>query len=144
MYCFPTKVHLVFLDSIEDPCLNQLLHCAFMPSPFSHVRLLVTPWTAACQATLSMGFSRQESWSGLPCPLAGDLPNPGVKPASLMSPAMAGRLFTTSTTWEAQLSCMHQQFVLFHWRYNPFYCWRIFELFLVWGYYKYNCYEHSC
>ena len=108
MYCFPTKVHLVFLDSIEDPCFNQLLHCAFMPSPFSHVRLLVTPWTVACQATLSMGFSRQESWSGLPCPLAGNLPNPGVKPASLMSPALAGSFFTTSATWEAQLSCMHQ------------------------------------
>jgi len=42
----------------------------------------VTPWTVACQASLSMGFSRQEYWSGLPCPPPGDLPNPGIKPRS--------------------------------------------------------------
>ena len=40
---------------------------------------LVTPWTVACQAPLSMGFSRQEYWSGLPFPFPGDLPNPGTK-----------------------------------------------------------------
>ena len=55
----------------------------------------------ACQAPLSMGFSRQEYWSGLPCPPPGDFPNPGMEPASLMSPTLAGRFFTTSTTWEA-------------------------------------------
>ena len=59
-----------------------------------------TPWTLAHQAPLSMGFSRQEYWSGLPCPPPGDLPYPGIKPASLMSPALAGRFFTISTTWE--------------------------------------------
>ena len=48
-----------------------------------------------------MGFSRQECWSGLPCPSPGDLPNPGTEPESLISPALAGRFFTTSTTWEA-------------------------------------------
>ena len=42
----------------------------------------MTPWTAACQAPLSMGFSRQENWNGLPCPLSGDLPNPGTEPRS--------------------------------------------------------------
>jgi len=42
----------------------------------------VTPWTVACQAPQSMGFSRQEYWSGLPFPSSGDLPNPGIKPAS--------------------------------------------------------------
>ena len=52
-------------------------------SCFSHVRLLVTPWTVACQAPLSMGFSRQEYWSRLPCPPPGDLPDPGIKPRSL-------------------------------------------------------------
>ena len=52
----------------------------------------VTPWTVACQAPLSMGFSRQESWSGLPFPPPVDLPNPGPKPRS---PALAGRFFTT-------------------------------------------------
>ena len=49
-----------------------------------------------------MAFSRQEYWSGLPFPSLGDLPDPGIKPMSLTSPALAGRFFTTSTTWEAQ------------------------------------------
>jgi len=48
-----------------------------------------------------MGFSRQEYWSGLPCPPPGDLPNPGINPTSLMSPALVGGFFTTSATWEA-------------------------------------------
>ena len=47
-----------------------------------------------------MGFSRQEYWSGLPCPPAGDLPDPGIEPTSLMSPALAGRFFITRDTWE--------------------------------------------
>ena len=51
-------------------------------SHFSPVRLFATPWTVACQAPLSMGFSRQEHWSGLPFPSPGDLPNPGIKPGS--------------------------------------------------------------
>ena len=58
----------------------------------------------ACQAPLSMVFSRQEYWSDLPFPPPGDLPNQGIEPASLMSPALAGGFFTTSTTWEAQKS----------------------------------------
>ena len=49
-----------------------------------------TLWTVAHQALLSMGFSRQEYWSGLPCPLPGDLPNPGIEPSSSASPALAG------------------------------------------------------
>ena len=68
---------------------------------FSCVRLLVTPWTVACQAPLSMGFSRQEYWSGLPYPPPGDLPNPGIEPASLMFPGLASGFFTTHTTWKA-------------------------------------------
>ena len=51
----------------------------------------VTPWTVACQAPLPMGFSRQEYWSGLPCPLPEDLPEPGIEPVSLMSLALAGK-----------------------------------------------------
>ena len=66
-----------------------------MLSHFSHFRLFVTPWSVARQASLSMGFSRQEYWSRLPCPPARDLPDPGIKPASLASPALAGRFFTT-------------------------------------------------
>ena len=55
----------------------------------------------ACQAPLCMGFSRQEYWSGLPYPHPKDLPDPGIEPMSLMSPALAGRFFTTSATQEA-------------------------------------------
>ena len=60
------------------------------------------PMDCSCQAPLFMGFSRQEHWSGLPCPSPGDLPAPRIEHMSLMSPALAGRFFTTSTTWEAQ------------------------------------------
>ena len=67
----------------------------------SRARLLVTPWTVAQQAPLSMGFSRHEYWSGLPCPPPGDVPNPGIEPVSLKSPALAGEFFTTSAAWEA-------------------------------------------
>ena len=48
-----------------------------------------------------MGFSRQEYWSGLPCPPPGDLPDPQIELTSLKSLALAGRFFTTTTTWEA-------------------------------------------
>ena len=70
-------------------------------SLFSHVWLFVTLWTIVHQAPLSVEFSRQEYWSGLPCPPLGDLPYPGIEPMPLMSPALAGGIFTTSTTWEA-------------------------------------------
>ena len=53
-----------------------------MLSHFSRVQLFLTLWTVASQAPLSMGFSRQEYWSGLPCPPPGDLPNPGIDPES--------------------------------------------------------------
>ena len=54
-----------------------------MLNRFSHVQLFATPWTVVHQAPLSMGFSGQEYWSGLPCPPPGDLPNPGIEPTSL-------------------------------------------------------------
>ena len=63
----------------------------------SRVQLFVTPWTLARQAPLSMEFSRQAYWSGLPFSSPGDLPNPGIKP---MSPALVGRFFITRATWE--------------------------------------------
>ena len=62
---------------------------------FSRVQLFVTLWAAACQAPLSMEFSRQEYWSGLPCLPPGDLPNPEMEPTSPVSPALAGGFFTT-------------------------------------------------
>ena len=67
-------------------------------SGFSCVQLFVTLQTVAHQAPLSMGVSRQECWNGLPCSPLGDLADPGIEPTFLMSPALAGRFFTTSTT----------------------------------------------
>ena len=64
-----------------------------VPGCFSHVWLSADPWTIAHQAPLSMGFSRQEYWSGWPCLPPGDLPNPGIELASLKSPALAGGFF---------------------------------------------------
>ena len=61
----------------------------------SRVQLFVVSWRVACQAPLSMEFSRQKYWSGLPFPPPGDLPNPGIKLASLVSPALADWFFTT-------------------------------------------------
>ena len=89
--------------------MHLLVHClaqvqTYVLTCFSHVQLFATPWTIACQAPLSMGFSRQEYWSGLPFPSPGDFPNPGIKPASRMSPALAGRFFTTSDTWETYVA----------------------------------------
>ena len=68
----------------------------------SRVRLFAALWTIAGQAPLSMGFSRQEYWSGLPFPLPRELPDPGVKPSSLTFPALADRFFSISATWKAQ------------------------------------------
>ena len=68
-----------------------------MLSRFGHARLFGTPWTVALQVPLSVGFSRQEYWCGLPFP-PGDLPDPGIEPVSLMSLALAGGFLTTSAT----------------------------------------------
>ena len=77
-------------------------------SCFIRVQLFATLWAVVCQASLSMGFSRQGYWSGLPCLPPGDLPNPGIEPASLTSPALASGFFTTNITWEAQrVTYMH-------------------------------------
>ena len=76
-----------------------------MLSRFSCVQLCVKNlWTVAHQAPLSMGISRQECWNGLPSPPPGNLLDPGVKPASLVSPELASWFFTTSAAWEA---CTH-------------------------------------
>ena len=80
-------------------------------SCFSCVQLSATLWTVVRQALLSMGFSRQEYWSRMPCPPPGDLPDPGIKPASLMSSALVGRFFTTSATWKAPVA-FHRMFQL--------------------------------
>ena len=91
----------------------------------SHVQLFGTAWTVAHQAPLSMEFSRQEYWSGLPFLTSGDFPDPGIEPLSLVCPALAVRFFfflffllavrffTTSTTWEA-----HRRFLI-----KQDFCW---------------------
>ena len=84
----PKKV--LFLEDLEKTLLSH----------FSRVQLFVTLWTIAHQAPLSMGFSRQEYWSVLPCPPPGDLPDPGMEP---VSPALAGGLFTTWASLVAQM-----------------------------------------
>ena len=70
-------------------------------SHFGHVLLFVTQWTVGRQVPLTMGFSRQEYQSGLPCPPPGDLLDPGMEPTSLTSPALSRGFFTTRSTWEA-------------------------------------------
>ena len=73
---------------------------ACMLSRFSRVLVSETLWTIAYQAPLSKGSSRQEHWSGLPCPPPGPLPDPGIESTSLIPRALAGRFFTTSTIWK--------------------------------------------
>ena len=75
--------HLIITGPREESVSNFMSHpCVWVLSHFSCVWLFVTPWTAAHQAPLSMGFSLQEHWSGLPCPPPGDLPDPGIEPVS--------------------------------------------------------------
>ena len=87
-----TYVHAkTHTQMIVDVCV-----CVCVFSRFSHVCLFVTLWTITPQAPLSMGFSKQEYWSELPCPP----PDPGIKPESLKRPALAGGIFTTRATGE--------------------------------------------
>ena len=85
-----------------------MLSCAL---PISHIRLFGTRWTEDHQAPLSMRFSGREYWSVLLCPPPGDLPNPGIEPESLMSPALAGGFSTNSAIWEAPLVNSYDRFV---------------------------------
>ena len=91
-----------YLGNIRIPNTPLALSFTFQKNPFwgvcvlNHVWLFVTPWTVAHQVPLPVECSGQESWGGLPFPIPGDLPNPGLKPVSLTSPALPDRLFTTS------------------------------------------------
>ena len=76
-------------------------HYVCMLSCFRCAWLFVTLWTVACQALLSLGFSRQEYWSELPSPPPGDLPDPGIEPWSPMSPELISRFFASWATWDA-------------------------------------------
>ena len=92
---FHSAPNLQSPQSLTNPLKLNIQPCARLPNHFNCVRLFAPLWTIACQAPPSVGFSRQEYWSGFPRPPPGDLPNP-----SLGSPALAGGFFTTSTAWE--------------------------------------------
>ena len=77
----------------EDRCCSSVKN---------HVRLFAMPWAVVFQAPLSMGFPRQEYWSGLPFPSPGNLPNSWIEPTSIASPALAGEFFITSAPAEEQ------------------------------------------
>ena len=77
---------------------THTLHVCMHAESLSHVRLFAAPWAVACQAPLPIEFSRQEYLNGSPFHPPGDLPDPGIKAASLASPALAGRFFITSAT----------------------------------------------
>ena len=92
LFCDPECVCAKSLQSC--PTLCDPMDCS-PPGPSAH------------------GFSRQKYWSGLPCPSPGNLPNPGIKPTCLKSPAVEGRFFTTSATWEANQG--HRKEVILRW-----------------------------
>ena len=91
MLCFPVSVRwwsskaLLLFRSLKDLCVHVWV--------LGHVQLFATPWTVALQALLSMGFPRQEYWSGVPFPPPGDLLSPGTEPPA---PALASTFFTTA------------------------------------------------
>ena len=85
------KRHMGFAKNII-----QILYFVCVLSCFSHVCLCANLWTVAYQPPLSMRFSRKEYWSVLSCPPPTDLPNPGIKPMSLMFPALSCEFFTLS------------------------------------------------
>ena len=112
MACYLPEKWLPFWKAFVSMDLFKIVYWGYiwvpcMLSCFSCVQVCATVRTAAHQAPLSMGFSRQENWSGLLCPPPESLPNPRIQPASLMSPALAGGFFTTSATWET-CSCVYQ------------------------------------
>ena len=88
-------LHFFILQTI----FNTMYHSVYVHTkPLQSCPILFDPGCVAHQVPLSMGFSRQENWSGLPCPPPRDFPNPGNKPVSLTSPALAGGFFTTNAT----------------------------------------------
>ena len=85
----------------DDFNFTEFRNVCYHAQWLSPAELSAMPWTVACQTPLSLGFPKLEYWSGLPFPPPGDLPNPEIEPASLMSPALAGEFFPASATWEA-------------------------------------------
>ena len=91
---------------INDFSLNRNVCVCAHACSLGHMQLFATLWSVAHQGPLSMGFPRQEYCSVLPFPTLGNLPNPGTEPVSPVSPALAGRFFTTIAVWEAP-TCLY-------------------------------------
>ena len=117
MSCFPNwilKTLMVAHCSILGYSLYSWVFVPGLPSScvcaqsLQSCMILWDLWTVAWQAPLSMGFSRQEYWSELPCPPPRDLPDSGIEPMSLMSPALVGRFFTTSITWKGPIQATYK------------------------------------
>ena len=96
----------------------HLLRCICVSNCFSRVWLFATLWTVAPQAPLPMGFSRQEYWSALPFPPPGDLSDPRIEPASVTSPALAGRFFTTNRSLSMEMIIWFLSFFSLVWCVN--------------------------
>ena len=95
----------------------------------------------ACQAPLSRKFSRHEYWSGLPFPVPGDLPDPGITPESLASSVLTGRFLTTTVTWEAQI---YIGFYLYFWFLQMALDYRSQPVFLLFFHLYCICWNHLC
>ena len=104
-YCHPFLWRILGARVCVRACMRACVRACVRARLLGRILRFVALWTVAhtVQAPLSMGFSRQEYWSGLPGPPPGDLSDPGIEPVSLTSPALAGRFFTTSATWGAHV-----------------------------------------
>ena len=93
----------------QAPCSVASVSLICVLSRFSRVRHPATLWTVACQAPLSMGFSRQAYWSGFPGPSPGDSPTPGIDLVFHYVSCIAGGFFTTRATWEASIPICREE-----------------------------------
>ena len=112
----PLNVPFMYLFSIFNSLQGKITGACLL-SHFNCVWLFDTLWTVAHQAPLTMRFSREEYWSGLPCTPPGHLPHPGMEPTPLTSPALARAFFTTNATWEAQDKWYPHHLLLHIWTY---------------------------
>ena len=96
----PGNHHSLCFYGLSTICVYVCVCVCAHIHTLNHVLHFATPWTAACQAPLSVEFSRQKYWSGSPFPPLGDLSDPGTEPTSLAFPALSGGFFTTvPPTW---------------------------------------------
>ena len=104
IFSLQTFIKNMHLLSIIVICLDIKYNLCACAKLLNHVRFFATPWTVGCQTPLFVGFSRHKYWSGLPFPPLGDLPYLEKEPISLMCPVLPGGFFTTSTTWEYNIT----------------------------------------